>query len=145
MHKKKSGYKLISLAKCLSLLGILLFNLSFATPNGSSDVYALPTAADTARFNTLLGQFRCLVCQNESLADSNATLAADLRQQIYEQVLQGQSDSDIRRYLVARYGNYVLFEPPFTVNTTALWILPFFLVVGGIITLCIVIQRRKKA
>jgi cytochrome c-type biogenesis protein CcmH len=127
------------------LLSILLFSTTFATSNTSSDVYALPTAADTARFNMLIGQFRCLVCQNESLADSNATLAADLRQQIYARVLQGQSDTDIRRYLVTRYGDYVLFEPPFTVNTTALWILPFLLVLGGTISLCIVIQRRKKA
>lgn len=126
-------------------LFILLLNVAFATSNTSSDVYALPTAADTARFDRLIGQFRCLVCQNESLADSNATLAADLRQQIYERVLQGQSDADIRRYLVTRYGDYVLFQPPFSVNTTALWILPFLLVLGGIITLCIVIQRRKRA
>lgn len=133
------------LIQCRILLLILLFNLGFAAPTPSSDVYTLPTAADTTRFNTLIGQFRCLVCQNESLADSNATLAADLRQQIYERVLQGQSDTDIRRYLVTRYGDYVLFEPPFTLNTTALWILPFLLALGGIITLCIVIQRRKKA
>lgn len=127
------------------LLSMLLFSSGFAKPAPSSDVYALPTTADTERFNTLLGQFRCLVCQNESLADSNATLAADLRQQIYERVLQGQSDTDIRRYLVTRYGDYVLFEPPFTLNTTALWILPFLLVLGGSISLCILIQRRKKA
>ncbi len=138
----------ITLAKnilvCI-LLSMLLFSAGFAATTPSSDVYTLPTAADTTRFNTLLGQFRCLVCQNESLADSNATLAADLRQQIYERVLQGQSDTDIRRYLVTRYGDYVLFEPPFTLNTTALWILPFLLVLGGSISLCILIQRRKKA
>ena len=130
------------------LLLIFLFlsisSLSFAATQTNLDVYAFSTTTDTARFNTLLTQFRCLVCQNENLADSNASIAADLRQQIYKRVLQGQSDEAIQKYLVARYGDYVLFEPPFKMNTTALWILPFLLLVGGVLSLGIMVQRRRK-
>ena len=126
---------------------LLLFTLLTVVPTiaeNTSNVYAFQNATDNARFHTLIGEYRCLVCQNESLADSNAALATDLRQQIYQRVLAGDSDSDIQHYLVARYGDYVLFQPPFSVNTSALWILPFLLLLGGMITLCILIQRRRR-
>ncbi len=128
----------------LIFLFLFISPLSFAATQTNPDVYAFSTTTDTARFNTLLTQFRCLVCQNENLADSNAAIAADLRQQIYQRVLQGQSDESIQKYLVTRYGDYVLFAPPFKMNTTALWILPFLLLTGGLLSLGIVIQRRRK-
>lgn len=132
--------------KKLSLIFLLLSisPLSFAAAQTNPDLYAFSTTTDTTRFNTLLTQFRCLVCQNENLADSNAAIAADLRQQIYQRVLAGQSDESIQKYLVTRYGDYILFEPPFKMNTTALWILPFLLLVGGVLSLGIMIQRRRK-
>ncbi len=124
---------------------ILLFNFALAENTAPDNaVYAFNTEAQSARFNDLISQFRCLVCQNESLADSNAGLASDLRQQIYLRVQQGQSDADIRHYLIARYGDYVLFKPPFTLNTSALWILPFLSVLAGLIFLCIKIQKRSR-
>ena len=127
------------------LLLVLFFPpINFANSNNNPDVYAFSTTTDTTRFNTLLTQFRCLVCQNENLADSNAAIAADLRQQIYQRVLQGQSDESIQKYLVTRYGDYVLFEPPFKMNTTALWILPFLLLIGGLLSLGITVQRKRK-
>jgi cytochrome c-type biogenesis protein CcmH len=87
---------------------------------------------------------RCLVCQNQTLADSNAELAVDLRNQIREQMQRGATDDEIKKYLVARYGDFVLFRPPFKATTLLLWLGPALLVVGGAIALVIAIKRRQR-
>jgi cytochrome c-type biogenesis protein CcmH len=79
----------------------------------------------------LAHELRCLVCQNQTLADSNAPLAVDLRNQIREQLKAGRSESDVREFMVARYGDFVLYKPPFKASTLALWIGPFVLLVLG--------------
>ncbi|GJG97280.1 cytochrome c-type biogenesis protein CcmH [Cupriavidus pauculus] len=83
-----------------------------------------------ARVHSLSQQLRCLVCQNQTLADSNAELAVDLRRQIRTQLAQGASDSAIKDYLVQRYGDFVLYDPPFKPSTWLLWLGPFVLLVG---------------
>ncbi len=83
------------------------------------------------RIRELSEKLRCLVCQNQTLADSNAELAADLRQQLREQVAAGRSDEQILDYLVQRYGDFVLYEPPFKSTTALLWIGPFILLVAA--------------
>ena len=98
----------------------------------------------TARIRRLESSFRCLVCQNETIADSTADLAADLRMIIHEQVQQGASDAQIRDYMVTRYGDFVLYDPPFKTLTWALWIGPFVLLVIGLgVFAGIVLHRRK--
>jgi cytochrome c-type biogenesis protein CcmH len=82
--------------------------------------------ADT-RVRDIAAELRCLVCQNQSIADSNASLAVDLRRQIREQVAQGKSDDDIRAYMTARYGDFVLYRPPLKATTALLWLGPFLL------------------
>ena len=96
------------------------------------------------RMRRLESSFRCLVCQNETIADSTADLAADLRLIIHEQVQQGATDAQIRDYMVTRYGDFVLYDPPFKTLTWVLWLGPFALLALGIVVFAgIVLQRRK--
>ena len=92
------------------------------------------------RVITLSQQFRCLVCQNETIADSHADLAADLRQQIREQMLAGRSDAQISTFLTDRYGDFVLYRPRVTPKTYALWFGPFLLLAGGLYGLYVYVK-----
>ena len=96
---------------------------------------------DEPRFNELANELRCMVCQNQSIADSNAELARDFRNQVKEKINAGQSNEDIVDFMVARYGDYILYRPPFNIATALLWIGPFLLVAIGFI---IVIRVRKR-
>lgn len=100
--------------------------------------------AEELRFQALTKQLRCLVCQNESLADSNAPLAADLRRDVFEQMHSGKSDDEIKQWLTARYSDFVLYDPPLHAGTSLLWFGPVLLVLAGAIALVIIIRRRAK-
>jgi cytochrome c-type biogenesis protein CcmH len=107
----------------------------FATLALFSSVHAdeMPLSAEQeSRYRGLLVTLRCLVCQNETLQDSDAPLAADLRAQIRARVARGESDADIRRYLTDRYGDFVLYKPPLQPNTWLLWGGPFLLLLTGL-------------
>ena len=95
------------------------------------------------RVTGLAHELRCLVCQNQTLADSNAPLAVDLRNQIREQLAQGASERQVIDFLVARYGDFVLYRPPLKASTLALWIGPFVLLLGGALLLWRRIARRR--
>ena len=84
------------------------------------------------RVNALADELRCLVCQNQTLADSNAPLAVDLRNQIREQLAKGASERDVVDFMVARYGDFVLYRPPFKASTVALWAGPFVILILGL-------------
>jgi len=90
----------------------------------------------------LASELRCLQCQNQTLADSNAPLAVDLRQQIRELLAKGQSDEQIKQYLVARYGDFVLYRPPLKSNTLLLWFGPALVLLAGLVALFVTIKRR---
>ena len=105
-----------------------------AAPLGAPAGEAVPTENDpvaAARAVHLANELRCLVCQNQSIADSNAELAVDLRRQIREQIAAGKSDSEIVDFMVGRYGDFVLYRPPFKASTVALWVGPFVLLALG--------------
>jgi cytochrome c-type biogenesis protein CcmH len=112
----------------------------------------LPAAADAvpmptdpvaqARAVKLTEKLRCLVCQNQSIADSNAELANDLRAQVREQVAAGKTDDQIIEYMVNRYGDFVLYDPPFKLTTILLWLGPVLLVLGGFFVLIRNLRRR---
>lgn len=87
--------------------------------------------AKQARYERLIREIRCLVCQNEPIADSNAPLAADLRREVRERIDGGASDREIINFLTARYGDFVLYRPPFTPRTWLLWLAPGLLLLGG--------------
>jgi cytochrome c-type biogenesis protein CcmH len=106
---------------------------------------AQPSAALEARLKKLETELRCLVCQNQTLADSNADLAGDLRREVRELALDGKNDSEIRDYLVARYGDFVLYDPPLKRTTWLLWFGPFALLAGGGLLWWQVLSRRQRA
>ena len=88
-----------------------------------------------ARTMALAGELRCLVCQNQSLADSHAPLALDLRQQIHQQLAQGRSEQQVVDFMVQRYGDFVLYEPPLNASTALLWFGPLLLLAAGLVAL----------
>ena len=94
------------------------------------------------RVTALATELRCLVCQNQTLADSNAPLAVDLRNQIREQLKSGKSERDVMEYMVARYGDFVLYRPPLKATTIALWAGPFVFLVLGAGILVRLLRRR---
>ena len=96
---------------------------------------AKPDAATERRLKDLAEELRCLVCQNQTIADSNAPLALDLRNQIRTQIAQGRSDDQIRSYMVERYGDFVLYRPPLKASTVLLWTGPFVLLLLGLFLL----------
>ena len=107
---------------------------------------AVPAAGDPVaekRAVTLEEQLRCLVCQNETIAASQADLAKDLRKEIREQIKAGRTDDQIKQYLVDRYGDFVLYDPPFKATTVLLWGGPFALLFGGVIALLVYVRRRR--
>ena len=104
----------------------------------------LPDAAQESRARTISKDLRCVVCQNQSIDDSDATLARDLRLLVREQIAKGKSDAEVRDYVVARYGNFVLLKPPVEGDTLLLWVGPFaVLLLGGMGLL--LWQRRRPA
>jgi len=105
-------------------------------------VFASPE--DEERYQTLTEELRCLVCQNQNLADSNAELAQDLRRQTYEMVQAGKSNEEIVAYMVQRYGDFVLYRPPLRSTTMLLWIGPFIILGIGVLILLAFIRRRGR-
>ena len=97
-----------------------------------------------ARLKTLAVELRCLVCQNQTLADSNAPLAEDLRREVREMITKGMSDREIIDFLVQRYGDFVLYRPPWKASTTLLWLGPFLLLIAGATALVLVLRKRQK-
>ena len=91
----------------------------------------------------LASELRCLVCQNQTIADSNADLAQDLRRQINEQIAQGKSDGEIIDYMVARYGDFVLYRPPFKASTVLLWLGPLALALIALVVLARIVRGRR--
>lgn len=126
----------------------LAFAASALWPLGAMGADAVPTEMDpgsAARAVKLAEKLRCLVCQNQSIADSNAELANDLRRQIREQIAAGKSDDEIVSYMVNRYGDFVLYQPPFKMTTALLWAGPALLLFGGFIVLVRNLRRRQVA
>src|SRR5574340_648388 len=109
---------------------------------------AAPAAQDPAleqRVTALTGELRCLVCQNQTIADSNAGLAVDLRNEVREKMKQGMSDREIIDFMVERYGDFVLYRPPFKATTLLLWLGPLILLATGLATLFFRLRRRRNA
>jgi cytochrome c-type biogenesis protein CcmH len=96
-------------------------------------------------YENLTSELRCLVCQNQTIADSNAELAADLRRQVYEMLQQGKSKQDIAQFMTDRYGDFVLYNPPFKLKTGLLWIGPAAFLLIGLIAVFLFARRKKSA
>ena len=122
-----------------ALLGLAAALTLAATANDPADRLADP--AQEARARAVFAQVRCLVCQNESIADTEADLAADLRRIVRSQIQAGQSDQQIKDFLLMRYGQFVLLQPQFSAGNLVLWSLPFVVVLAGGVLL---IWRRRR-
>ena len=117
------------------MIACLVVALSMAAPAWSD-------LALDSRLKSLESQLRCLVCQNQTLSESEAPLAEDLRKEVRELAVSGKSDDEIRAYLVARYGDFVLYKPPVKPTTYVLWFGPFLLLAFGGVVWWIVVRRR---
>ncbi len=129
------------------VIGLLLVSVLFSSLGLASAIapYEFANAVEEARFQALSRELRCTVCQNQSLADSDAPLAQDLRRQVYEMIRDGRADMEIRQFMVDRYGEFVLYRPPIASHTLVLWAGPFIMLLIGIAIGLITIKRRRKA
>ncbi len=127
----------ISLSCWLAALGM--------SPSWASEA---PSAAANpeieSRMMALSAELRCLVCQNQTIADSHAGLAEDLRKQIREMLTKGMNESQILDYMTERYGDFVLYRPPFKASTVLLWVGPALLMAGALGALLVVLRRRQR-
>jgi len=121
----------------------LLLACCLAAPLLAEEPLVFDSPEMQQRFDKLTKELRCLVCQNQSLADSDAQLAHDLRRDVYNMMLAGKTDEDIKRFLVDRYGDFVLYRPPVQSNTLLLWVGPGLLLVLGAGVVAFQIRRRR--
>jgi cytochrome c-type biogenesis protein CcmH len=127
--------------KCLLFIFLLMMSFS----SYAVDTRQLSDPKQQESYETLTKELRCLVCQNQTIADSNAELAADLRRQVYEMLQQGKSRQEIIQFMTDRYGDFVLYKPPFKGKTSVLWIAPVVFLLMGLITVFFFIRRKKAA
>ena len=129
------------LIKRLLRLGwFLIFSSCFFSAlafSATHEIYSFASRQEKIQFQQIIQELRCLVCQNQNLADSNAPLAQDLRGIIYQRIKKGESSSNIKNYLVSRYGEFILFKPAFSRLTYGLWLSPFILLLAIVIKLLV--------
>jgi cytochrome c-type biogenesis protein CcmH len=126
----------------LATLGALLLGVSATTH--AVDIDAMPTPELQKRYDALTHELRCMQCQNQSIADSPVGLASDLRRDVREQIIAGKTDGEIRASMVARYGNIILFRPPFEKSTAWVWLAPFLLLIVGLIVAVRIVRQRAS-
>ena len=125
------------------LISLLLFAW-LGTAFAGVEVHQFEDPKQEQQYNRLIAELRCLVCQNQNLADSNAELAQDLRQEVYEMIQNGASDQEIINFMVTRYGDFVLYRPPFKSTTAFLWIGPFIIFIVSFVILLMFIRKRRQ-
>ena len=125
------------------LLGLLAITLCLGVQAQESvfEEREFSSQIDESRYRTLIAELRCLVCQNQAISDSNADLAAQLRDEVYSRIIAGETDDEILDFMTARYGDYVLFDPPVKQSTLTLWIGPFIIL---IIALAFLLRQIKR-
>ncbi|AHY12805.1 MULTISPECIES: cytochrome c-type biogenesis protein [Citrobacter] len=126
------------------LMTLLTALLSFQAL-AAIDTYPFKNEAQEQQFRQLTAQLRCPKCQNNSIADSNSMIAADMRKKVWQLMEEGQSNQQITDYMVARYGNFVTYEPPVTLATLILWLLPACFVLGGALVIFRLSRRPRAA
>lgn len=129
----------------LGLLLLCLISLGMAQFLWASAIEPLPfrSELEEIRFKALAEEIRCTVCQNQSLADSDAPLAQDLRRELFAMIQDGRTDQEIRNFMVERYGDFVLYRPPVASHTLLLWGGPILLLVIGLLGSVIIIRQRR--
>ena len=125
--------------RLLIIIGLLVSSLATA----DTQIGEFSNPQHQTLYKGLIDELRCLVCQNQTLADSNADLAKDLRRQTHEMVVDNKTKAEIIEYMVARYGDFVLYRPPFKMQTWLLWIGPLVLFVIGLTALLLVVKKNR--
>lgn len=139
LDKLSDGNFLTQLALSGTLIIVFFFSpFTFAETN---EIYVFDSRQKRIQFEEIIHEMRCLVCQNQNLADSNAPLANDLRSLVYQRTKNGESAEQITHYLVSRYGDFISFKPGFSSITFFLWLSPFILL---LVILCILLLKFKK-
>ena len=128
----------------LLLAALLAFAGHAFAASGAIEPLPFKDHAQELRFQNLTKQLRCMVCQNENLADSNADLARDLRLEVFQLMQQGKSDAEIKQYLVDRYSDFVLYDPPLKPGTWLLWFGPLAILLAGGAVVAVAIRRRNR-
>ncbi|MGD2020521.1 MAG: cytochrome c-type biogenesis protein CcmH [Thiohalocapsa sp.] len=128
-----------------TILLAALLAVATATPAYTLEEFQFDSPAQEQEFRDLIAKLRCLVCQNESLAGSQAELAQDLRNEVYRMMRAGQSEDEILDFLVARYGDFVLYDPPLKPSTYVLWFGPFVIIGIAAFFMLRAVLRRKPA
>ena len=124
------------------MISCIVISISISS-SANLDFYSFPTSKLEQRYQHLIQELRCLVCQNQNLEDSNADLAKDLRKKTYEMLIDGRSDSEIIDFMISRYGNFVTYRPPFSRITFILWFAPALLMFVGVVVLWRVALHSK--
>ncbi|MEK9743461.1 MAG: cytochrome c-type biogenesis protein [Gammaproteobacteria bacterium] len=109
------------------------------------ETYSFENTEQEKRYQSMITELRCLVCQNQNLADSNADLAKDLRAQTHAMIIAGKADADIVDYMVERYGDFVLYRPPFKASTWLLWVGPFLILLIALVVFSLTIRKNRQA
>ena len=131
--------------RLLSILALcLLLGTGTVHAGVTLEAFKFDSKAEEQHFKDLIEELRCLVCQNQSLADSDAELAHDLRAEVYDMIQAGKNDEEIVAFLVARYGDFVLYNPPVKPSTYLIWFGPFVLFVIAVLLLLRSIRRQQK-
>lgn len=128
-----------------SIMTVLMIVMLVSVANARIEEHQFDSAEQEQRYHFLIDELRCLVCQNQNLADSNAELAQDLREQVYLMIKNGDSNETIINFMVSRYGDFVLYRPPLKPKTYMLWIGPFIIFLIAIIVVMQFIRKRQQS
>ena len=126
-------------------LAAVVFGLTLTgVAHAAIDTYEFANDAERERFRELTNELRCPKCQNQDIADSNAPIATDLRREIFRMLGEGKDNQQILDFMVARYGDFVLYKPALTRKTAVLWFGPLALLVGGLVVIGVIVGRRRR-
>ena len=121
---------------------ILLISLQL---EAAIDVYQFDTESQRQRYHALVEELRCPKCQNQNLAGSNSQIALDLRRELHRLLLEGKTDREIKSFMVDRYGDFVLYQPPLQSSTLILWLFPGLLIIVGALILALIVRKNRRA
>jgi cytochrome c-type biogenesis protein CcmH len=124
------------------LLSIAL--CGFLSAHAAIDPYDFDNESQRDRYRHFIEEMRCPKCQNQNLAGSDAPIATDLRRELHRLLLEGRSDREITDYMVARYGEFILYDPPFDKKTALLWLAPFGFLATGVVVIILIVRRRRS-
>ena len=130
--------------KGLLIIFSLFFLLNTGAIQAKVEIKEFSNQKEELRYKKLIDELRCLVCQNQNLAGSNSGLAQDLRKKVYDMISSGKSNDEIKEFMVTRYGDFILYRPPFNATTFILWVGPFIILIFAAFILLRFIRQRKN-